>query len=130
MQNTNADVESSAFAQSQSIVVERKPSVLDSSNSECNDYDAMDRNLDVDDSSQHTECTPNQPDDEHKPLQKKMKMDTKNDKIKQQSNRQPTNKQYPCKVCERIFNNSGNLKKHQHLHTGIRPYKCPLCSKS
>ena len=41
----------------------------------------------------------------------------------------PTKKTYNCKLCGKIFNQSGHLKGHTRVHTGEKPYKCKLCNK-
>ena len=35
-----------------------------------------------------------------------------------------------CRQCNRSFNQSGPLRKHQLMHTGAQPYKCEVCDKS
>ena len=37
--------------------------------------------------------------------------------------------QYSCTVCNKSFCDKKNLKKHQRLHTGERPFFCGVCSK-
>ena len=33
-------------------------------------------------------------------------------------------KPYQCKVCNKLFNQSQNLKYHMRIHTGDKPYPC------
>eukprot|EP00035_Acanthoeca_spectabilis_P015896 m.319960 g.319960 ORF g.319960 m.319960 type:complete len:538 (+) comp16448_c0_seq24:2306-3919(+) len=35
----------------------------------------------------------------------------------------------PCPDCGRVFNSASNLKRHQRVHTGERPYMCINCNK-
>ncbi|KAK0152780.1 Zinc finger protein 239 [Merluccius polli] len=35
-----------------------------------------------------------------------------------------------CTECGKAFNSHSNLRIHQHVHTGARPYACPDCGKS
>ncbi|KFZ49315.1 Zinc finger protein 354C, partial [Antrostomus carolinensis] len=37
---------------------------------------------------------------------------------------------HPCEKCGKNFKERSNLISHQHVHTGVKPYKCPLCEKS
>lgn len=60
---------------------------------------------------------------------KKSKPKDKNEKA-EQSNGKASKKQYSCNKCDRTFACSTNLKKHEHIHTGMRPFKCSLCDKS
>eukprot|EP00035_Acanthoeca_spectabilis_P034089 m.26980 g.26980 ORF g.26980 m.26980 type:complete len:276 (-) comp6378_c0_seq2:909-1736(-) len=36
---------------------------------------------------------------------------------------------YPCSVCGKVFNQSGNLSRHKVVHTGERSFKCDICGK-
>ena len=37
---------------------------------------------------------------------------------------------YECDVCEKRFNESGNLKRHMRIHTNEKPYECDVCDKA
>ena len=41
-----------------------------------------------------------------------------------------TERPFKCGQCNRSFNQSGPLRKHQLMHTGAQPYKCEVCDKS
>lgn len=34
-----------------------------------------------------------------------------------------------CKFCGKVFRNIYNRKRHEHIHTGVKPYKCNVCCK-
>ncbi|RXN00520.1 Transcription factor Ovo-like 2 [Acipenser ruthenus] len=39
-------------------------------------------------------------------------------------------KSHLCTFCGKGFNDTFDLKRHIRTHTGIRPYKCEICSKA
>ncbi|XP_036424694.1 zinc finger and SCAN domain-containing protein 21-like isoform X2 [Colossoma macropomum] len=39
-------------------------------------------------------------------------------------------KPFTCSVCERSFNDHGNMRKHMAVHTGAQPYSCSLCGRA
>ncbi|KAJ7639057.1 hypothetical protein FB45DRAFT_419250 [Roridomyces roridus] len=38
--------------------------------------------------------------------------------------------EFPCSQCSRSFTRKGDLARHSHVHTGVRPYVCPECGKA
>ncbi|XP_068211018.1 protein tramtrack, beta isoform-like isoform X23 [Palaemon carinicauda] len=36
-------------------------------------------------------------------------------------------KPYQCSLCQATFSLKRNMKAHEKLHTGVKPYKCPNC---
>ena len=69
-------------------------------------------------------------------MQRKHKLPPKTTKWKKikQSNangQAVSNEQFTCRKCDQGFNNESDLLlHHQEVHTGDRPYKCPLCDIS
>ena len=39
------------------------------------------------------------------------------------------NKRYKCKVCQRLFSTSHELKSHSYIHSGEKPHMCDFCGK-
>ena len=37
---------------------------------------------------------------------------------------------FQCHVCEEHFVGSSDLRKHNRLHTSIKPHKCKVCDKA
>jgi len=38
-------------------------------------------------------------------------------------------KQYHCSFCGKVFYHKSNLKRHEMVHTGEKPFECELCDK-
>lgn len=39
------------------------------------------------------------------------------------------NESIKCPHCDKIFRFESYLKKHLHVHSGIKPHVCPICGK-
>eukprot|EP01083_Nonionella_stella_P091204 254937_1 len=41
-----------------------------------------------------------------------------------------SNRQFSCKVCQKNFKTSSNLKTHLLIHSGVTPHSCQVCQRS
>ena len=37
---------------------------------------------------------------------------------------------FECKHCDKAFSEARNLKRHERIHTGEKPFKCKKCNKT
>lgn len=133
---------SEASTQDESTLVDLKSKPIDSANFQCDtesdEYQGLDNDPSFDDASNHSESVQTVPtqlqqqiNEEIKPNQEQKKGKNKDDdKTRQTKGKVANNKQYACGKCDQTFSCTSNLKKHQHVHVGQRPFECPLCSKS
>ncbi|XP_059179011.1 zinc finger protein ZFP2-like [Physella acuta] len=40
------------------------------------------------------------------------------------------NRQFDCQYCDAVFSSPYKLKRHQSVHTGLKPYRCNFCDKT
>lgn len=125
----------------ETIAVDLKPTAVDSTDFQCDigsdEYQGFDSDSNADDTPTNfdkIQTVPSQiipqPGNEIKSGQKKRKPIKKIDKTKPSNEEEAAKKQHACTECGQTFSCTTNLKKHQHVHTGQKPFECPLCSKS
>ena len=37
---------------------------------------------------------------------------------------------YNCDICDKVFNDKSNLRRHKIIHSGEKPHACPVCHKT
>lgn len=128
--------------QDESIFVDFKAAPMESTKFQCDtesdEFQGFDNDPDFDNASNHSDRSQTVPtrldqqsNVEIKPNRQQQKGKNKvENKTRQTKEKVANGKQYACDKCDRTFSCTTNLKKHQHMHTGQRPYECPLCSKS
>lgn len=48
---------------------------------------------------------------------------------KEKSNKREKTKKHMCATCGKTFQFHGNLKAHERIHSGDKPFKCTTCNQ-